>query len=181
MADERKIVIELKANDILSSNASLNNADEESSENLTGLLKTMQHPVSSLEQATLGKNVLVYRLYESAKQTIKSTALYSAQKYFNLTENYKAQMDLNNTLSVIEHISNIGTSILGGAIAGAKFGPGGAFAGAVAGTITAGVNVAINAAKAWDQQNLSLTQMNMQSAFQRTRLGLVDDGRGTLN
>lgn len=179
MADERKIVIELKVNNLSSETSAAKG--ENSEDNLTDLLKDMQHPIASLEKATLGKNVLAYNFYQNGKQLLKSGTLYYAQKYFNLTENYKMQTDLSNTLSIIEHISSIGASIAGGALTGAKLGPIGAAVGAVIGAGTAIGNNIISATKAWENQSISLHQANMQSSFQQVRLGLVDDGRGTLN
>lgn len=179
MADERKIVIELKAT---GSGSDKSSKSEES--DLTDALKNLQHPIQSMEKATLGKNVLVYRTYQQAKALLKDTTIYAVRKYFNLTENYKAEQDLNNTLSVLSNLASAGTSILGGAIAGAKVSGGNPYvaaAGAVVGFTTWGINTGLNAAKSWDQQHMQLTTMNIQSEFQQVRLGLIDNGRGTQN
>ena len=86
-------------------------------------------------------------------------------------------------MSVLEHVSSIGASIVGGAITGAKVSgtPVGAAIGAVSGAIISSANQIINGFKAWDTQNINIATMNKQSAFQQVRLGLVDNGRGTEN
>lgn len=179
MADERKIVIELKVNGS-GGNVTRSSGNTEE-ENLTDVLKTIQHPIKTLEKNVFGKNILAYEAYNQAKTTIKKTAFYVAEKYFNLTENYKAEQDLENVMSVIEHVSGIGASVLGGAIIGTKVAPGiGTAIGAGVGLISAAINTGIDAVKAWDRQHMQLTAMNIQSSFQMTKLGLIDNGRGTL-
>lgn len=177
MADERRIVIELKLSD--GSDAS---SDEENKEDdLTDILQIAQHPIRALEKATLGKNKILYYAYQQSKQIIKNAALYNLQLYFNLTENYKSEQDLQNTLSVISHVSEAWSLTLGGAIMGAKAGPAGAVAGAAIGLTFSGINTVFNAFKEWNQQSIQLNTMNIQSSYQKVRLGLIDDGRGTQN
>ena len=180
MADERRIVIELKAT---SSASSTGGADKEAQdEALTSVLKVIQHPVQSLEKNFFGKNIIAYQMWQYTKKTIKSAALYQAEKYFNLSEDYKSEQTLENIVSVVENVAGIGASILGGAVVGAKAGGvWGAVIGAAVGTVQAGVNTFINREKAFFNQNMKLTTMNIQSSFQQTKLGLVDNGRGTLN
>lgn len=175
MADERRIVIELKLN-----NSGSNN-DEESKEdeNLTSILKFAQHPIKSSEEALLGKNIIFYSFYQQAKQSIKSNGLYFINQYFNLTENYKAEQDLNNTLSYISNGASFFGSILASALIGGKAGH--PVAGAIVGAGMGAVNVVLNSYKAYDQQNIRLASMNIQSNYQKVRLGLIDDGRGTQN
>ena len=53
--------------------------------------------------------------------------------------------------------------------------------GAIVGAGMGAVNVVLNSYKAYDQQNIRLASMNIQSNYQKVRLGLIDDGRGTQN
>lgn len=178
MADERRIVIELRLGD---GGGGGGGDDEDEEMSLTDMLKMAQHPIKALEKATLGKSALVYYAYQQAKQIVKTTALYRLERYYNLTENYKAEQDLENTLNGLEHVAEGWSSIIGGAIIGSKAGPWGAVAGAVIGATSWTVNTIFNAWKAFDQQNMQLQTMNIQSAYQKVRLGLIDDGRGTQN
>lgn len=179
MADERRIVIELRATN-QNGDAAKNKKDDDET-NLTNLLKAIQHPIQTAEKATFGKNIVVYRAWEQSKSLIKNSAMYVVGRYFNLTENYKGEQDLQNTLSVLGNVIGAGTSIVGGAIAGAKAGPVGIVAGAAVGAVFWTANTALNAFKAWDNQRIQLATMNIESSFQQVRLGLVDNGRGTQN
>lgn len=174
-ADDRRIVIELRATEV-GEPAGANEATQETSDstNLTSLLKTIQHPVASFEKAILGKSILLNQIYQGAKDIIKDAAFYQLGYYFNLSENYKAEQTLNNTMNIISRTAGMASAVIGGAI---LVGPAGAVVG---GTVAVGKNI-LSAVKVYNQQNLNITQMNMQSAFQQTRLGLVDDGRGTMN
>ena len=176
--DERRIVIELKLNGE-SGNTSLDETVEET--DLSKLLKTIQHPIASLENATLGKSAILYSAFQQGKQLAKSAALYFVGRRFNLTENYKAEQDLSNTFSILSHVAEGAGSIVGGMILGAKAGPIGMIVGGVVGGVTWGVNTALNSYQAWDQQTINLNTMRMQSSYQKVRLGLIDDGRGTQN
>ena len=184
MADDRRIIIELK---VSGSSDGDSKKREKESNNLVDFLQKAQNPLGTLEksiinEATLGKTEMVNYMWQQTKALAKNAIFYTVHKYYNLTENYKAEQDLNNTLSVISHVGEAYTSILGGAIAGAKAGGGwGAAIGAVAGATFWIGNTAIDAVKAWDQEGIQLNTMRIQSGYQKARLGLIDDGRGTQN
>lgn len=187
MADERRVVIELKVSGSGDdSNDALKNNDDESKD-LVKKLRMMQNPFGAiekklLEKATLGKTEFAAYATNQIKNLAKKGFLYSLNKYFNLSEDYKAEQDLNNTMSILSHVSSAYTSVLAGAIAGAKTaGAAGAVVGAVAGAAIWTGNTLIDAVKAWDQQNIQLSTSRIQSGYQKVRLGLVDDGRGTQN
>lgn len=180
MADERRIVIELRIGEGAAGESD-DKAVDDGGENLTKFLKMAQHPIRALEKAVFGKTEWLYYTYQQAKSITKTTVLYGLERYYNLTENYKSEQMLRNTLNVLTNASDFGTSVLGGAIVGAAGGPVGAMVGAVVGTISWTANATFNAWKAYDQQNISLKTMNVQSGYQKVRLGLIDDGRGTQN
>lgn len=178
MADDKKIIIELTT----STTTTTTTTQTQSGDDLADILSMIQHPIKTLEKNVFGKNLIAYEAYQQVKRDVKSNALYVAHKYFNLTENYKAEQALENVESVISGVVGIGATIIGGAVMGAKAGGGyGAIAGAIIGAGHAVVNTATNAIKAWDRQHQQLTTMNIQSSFQQARLGLIDNGRGTLN
>lgn len=179
MADERKIVIELKLNN---DGGEGDDSSTSGVQDLTRYLNAVQHPLKTAEDAVLGKNELLYYAYKKGEQLIKSQVKFQIGMYFNLTENYKGEQMLENTMSIISNTSSAMGSIFAGVIAGFKAGgPIGAAIGTfVGGGAAFGTNV-INALHAFTQQNMQLTTMNMQSSFQRVKLGLIDDGRGTQN
>ena len=161
MADDRRIIIELK---VSGSSDGDSKKREKESNNLVDFLQKAQNPLGTLEksiinEATLGKTEMVNYMWQQTKALAKNAIFYTVHKYYNLTENYKAEQDLNNTLSVISHAAI-------GAVAGATFWIG---------------NTAIDAVKAWDQEGIQLNTMRIQSGYQKARLGLIDDGRGTQN
>ena len=179
MADERRIVIELKLNN------TTQKKDKEKSEGdqIVKVLKAIKNPTEAVGEAVFGKNDFLFYTFQQAKNLAKSTLTYYLQRYFNLTENYQAEQDLSNTMSIISHSSDFFSSIIGGAIMGAETtgNIAGAIGGAIVGTGVSITNTIINAQKIWDQQSMKLQTMNMQSSFQRVKLGLIDDGRGTQN
>lgn len=180
MADERRIVIELKLN-----NTTTQKKDKEKSEGdqIVKVLKAIKNPTETVEEAVFGKNDFLFYTFQQAKNLSKSALTYYIQRYFNLTENYQAEQDLSNTISIITNSSDFFSSIISGAIMGAETtgNVAGAIGGAIVGAGASGVNTFINAQKIWDQQKIQLQTMNMQSSFQRVKLGLIDDGRGTQN
>ena len=175
MADERRIVVEL------SLKSAQKEDDDDEGLDLTEMLRTAQHPFHTAEKALFGKNAWANYAMQQTKQIVKNGVMYHINRYYNLTENYKAEVMLDNTLSVINHISEAYTSILGGAVIGSKAGPLGAVLGLVAGAGSWAVNTWFQAEKAFDEQNKNLSTMRIQSGYQRFRLGLIDDGRGTQN
>ena len=177
MADERRIVIELK----VIGGSSSTDKKENPNRDLTEMLEIMQHPLNSAEKALFGKQAWANYAFQQAKSITKTTLMYRLNRYFNLSENYKGEQLLDNTLSVISHVSEAYTSVIGGAIIGAKAGPVGAAVGAVVGAVSWGVTSIFDAWKAFDDQSRQLSTMNIQSSYQKVRLGLIDDGRGTQN
>lgn len=182
MADTRNIVIELKLKDSnggnsLSSKSTKDDGNEEFKADLTTLL----HPVKTMKENTLGKNVVVNQAYNYAKSAVKQMAMYEINKYFSLTENYKAQQDMQNTLTTISKVASFGTTVAAGAITGAAGGPVGAAFGAIVAAAGWVGNEIISAKQTFETQERNLATMNNASVFQLTRMGLVDGGRGSYN
>ena len=189
MADDRRIVIELKVSGSEGgdSASSALKANERETNDLVRKLRAMQNPVATLEnnllnKAFLGKTQFASYVLQQTKSLAKNSAMYFLTKYYNLTENYKAEQDLNNTMSILSHVAEGYTSVLAGAIAGAKWGGGwGAAIGAGMGATFWGANTVLNAMKAFREEDISLNTMRINSSYQQARLGLIDDGRGTQN
>lgn len=183
MADDRRIVIELKVGG--GDNANPTNINE--SKDLVSILKNIQHPGAWIENKLLknvapGKAEFISYAVGKAKSIAKGYALYYVNRHLNLTEDYKAEQNLNNALSIISHVGEGFTTILSGAIVGAKAGGGlGAVAGAVVGAGAFAANTTLNAIQAHDEEKIRISTMNIQANYQQVRLGLIDDGRGTQN
>ena len=81
----------------------------------------------------------------------------------------------------VSKIAGFGTSIVAGAVAGsAAGGPIGAVVGGTIGAVGNIVNMVLDVEKNWFQQSVQINTQNYQTAFQQTRLGLIE-GRGVTN
>lgn len=179
MADERKIVIELSLG-ASGSNGSKKKEDD-TTKDLTDILEFIQHPIKNTENALLGKSVLINQIYQRTKSVVKQNAEYYFGKHINLTENYKLENDFNNAKNIISKSIQIGSSIIGGAIIGSEFGPAGIAVGAALGFVSEAVNTITEGIHAHEQENIQLNTIRVESSYQMTRMGLIDNGRNTLN
>ena len=181
MADDRRIVIELKNIADQTAAAKTNKIAEENSDNLQKTLKTLFHPIKTLEQETIGKNVLVNQAYQNAKQAIKQVGQYHIYKYFTLKENYEAEEDFSNMMNGIGKFSSFVGTVGAGATMGAQSGGGW---GAVIGAVISGgawiTTEVLGAKERKLQEQITFSTNNYQSQFQQTRLGLTE-GRGVTN
>ena len=180
MADERRIVIELKLPNAENANSGTDNQEDENGE-LKDALQKMLHPIKTMEKTIFGKHILLMSAYNTAKNTIKNQTFYYAQKYFDLTENYIAQQNLSNTMTAISKVAGFGSSVLGGAISGAEGGVPGMVVGAIIGGSTWAINEGLTLFHTYQEQNRMINLDKMQSTFAMTRMGLIDGGRGTEN
>lgn len=184
MADDRRIVIELKNIESGSAAEKTNQIAEKNSNDLQKTLKTLFHPIKTLENQTISQNVIVNQAVHQGIQLVKkagvSAASYAINKYFTLNENYKAEVDFSNMMTGIGKVTGFAGSIGAGAIAGAIGGPVGAVIGGVIGAVGWGVSEGFGAAERRLQQQITISTNNYQSQFQQTRLGLTE-GRGVTN
>lgn len=189
MADERKIVIEIKNSEQVESGEKGNK--NEASDKVRSVLKTIQNPLHAAlvpEQQTIIRNAITYRAVSQAISQVMSVGQYHIYKNLTLNEDYLAEKDVSNTFTAIEKVKSFGEAALTGALSGAAYGsviPGlGTGAGAIIGTVVSVggklINEVINTEKTRLQQNVQFASQNYQSNFQQTRLGLVE-GRGVTN
>lgn len=180
MADTREIVIKLK---VVGKGDGEVTEKEKNTDSVSGLkiLNNIIHPVKSLEKALSNKVAGAGMVMNYAIQAVKSNVLYVVNRNFSLREDYQNEVTMSNAFGLIGKASSFGSAIAGGAIAGSAGGPVGAIVGAVIGATGWTVNQFVGASQKYDQQQIALNEMNQQSTFQRTRLGLIDGGRGTEN
>ena len=182
MASDRRIVIELKVvggdggNGGGSTTTSTTNIDntnihvDSTQININSLI----HPIKSAETALLGKSILVNQAYGYAKQAVKSSITYGINKHFTLNEDYIGEQTMQNALNTIGKVGSLAASVGAGFVFGGV--PGAVIAG-----VGFGVNETIQVFQKYDRVNMQLAEVNLQSQFQRVRLGLVDGGKGTQN
>lgn len=138
-------------------------------------------PLNTDEQKSILKTVFTMSQLKQYAKTALSVVDYSITRNFSLKEDYISQQTYSNVKSVVNHVTSIGKSILAGAAIGSKAGPIGAAIGAAAAVEYAIVTTAIGEFQRYDQAYIQLNESNYESTFQKTRLGLIDNGRGTLN
>lgn len=185
MADDRRIVIEIRNAAEKTAAAKTNKIATENNEELAKTLKTLFHPIQTAENASISRNVIVNQAVHQGinllKQTASSAANYYISKYFTLSENYNAETDFNNMMTGLNKATGFFGAIAAGAIGGAIAGnvPG-AIIGAVSGALGYGIKEGFGVAERKLQQQITISTNNYQSQFQQTRLGLTT-GRGVTN
>lgn len=113
--------------------------------------------------------------------TIVNSAEVSLNRYFSMSENYMAETDYKNTMNVINKSTSFAGSVLLGAKAGAALGPYGAAVGSFVMAASWLGNEAINYRQRMSNYYQNLNATNYQTEFDRTRLGLSNEGKGTEN
>ena len=167
--DEKKIVIEVKMKNEGGKNPVIPSPSPVPDENPpTATIKSEDNSSNALT------TILLHQFLTQAKNSIKNFATYEFGKYFQLSENYMAEQDMQNALTAINKVSSFATATVGGAILG---GPVGAVIGGVGWAANEGFQMYQKA----EQNQIQLNQTNYETAFSRTRAGLYDNGRGTLN
>lgn len=180
MADDRRIIIELKNIADQTAAAKTNKVAEDNSELMKKTLRTLINPLGTIETANISKNVIVNQAYQQAKQVVKEVGQYHIYKYFALQENYLAETDYSNIMTGINKVVGFGATVATGAIVGSKYGWFGALAGAAITGVGWGITQQYQTDMKLMQQQISINENNSQSQFQRTRLGLTT-GRGVTN
>lgn len=173
MADTREVVIKL----VVSGNGEKENggrSGDNISENGQTNLSEILHPIKTAESALKKSFPKTALTFNYAFNVTKSGLLYAINRNYNLREDYMSEVALNNTFSLINKISSAGSAIAAGALVGG-------IPGAVIGGVGWLGNEIMSAYQKYDQQQIGLNEMNYQSTFQRTRMGLIDGGRGTEN
>jgi hypothetical protein len=179
MADTREIVIRLVAEES-EENLSLSMGENQKSNQTTNLSKIL-HPISTMKSNFNRQNPILGMAVNIAYQNIKNGVAYSLNRSFSLTEDYMSEMVVNNVINTIGQITSLWGSVSAGALAGIGGGPIGAVVGATVGALGWLANAGMQSYQRYDQQQISLNEVNVQTTFQRVRLGLVDGGRGTEN
>jgi hypothetical protein len=180
MADTRKITIEI-LNSESGSNDSEKSGNIGADDNIGKTINKIMHPIKSAENVTIGKTVILNQAYQQAKQMLTQTIDLSLNRYYTLTEDYLGQTNYQHIRTAYGKVTGLASSIAGGAMTGGMAGPVGAAIGAVIGATSWGINQTIQ-----NQANLSgyyqdLNAANFNMQFNRTRAGLVNEGRGTDN
>ena len=166
MAEEKKIVIEI-----------VTKSEEPKEENDDNTKKNKEIKGSNKSQKSNNNNtsiILAKAVVASTVALAKRVVMDGIQRNYSLTENYIAQNDMRNLQTAINKVGGFTASIGGGfAVGGVP--------GAVIGAVTWGANEFVSYQKRMSGYNQQLNATNYQTAFDRSRLGLTNEGRGTEN
>ena len=170
MAEARKIVIEIKS----------------ASEGEKSQLERHLKPKKSKEQIEAENreksiHALQVNAYQHTMGLIKTSINMSKNRYFNMTENYILENEVNNFMTVAGNTASVVNSAIIGAKMGVSAGPAGVVAGVVIGVGFNLANKAINYQNTLANYYSSLNATNMQTEWSAKRAGLWDEGRGTEN
>lgn len=162
MADTRKITIQLMTG----------KTEEEKKAEAEEREKKKQENLA--KKAAKAKQAFISYSVKKATDLATQALQTGMDRYFSLTEDYIAQNDIRVAMNMINQTVSFATSI------GAGIALGGPAGGIIAGVAWAG-NKAINTISGYSELRQGINQNNYNMQFQRVRMGLVDNGRGTEN
>lgn len=165
MADDRRIVIELKAIGEDEEDEEKKTSDEEKE------AKKRSNKIKSVTKQLIGQSF----------QMLETQVLYQLDKYVSLTDDYKTGVMIDNIKTTISKVKGLGGSVLSGVKVASTIGGG---LGAGLGLAVVGAYVTsegLNIARQHETQSLNLRLADKEAKYARTRLGLIDNGRGTQN
>ena len=168
MANEKRIIVEIR---------SVTETKEQHQEGSVEKVKKNNKEENKKNDAA----ALMAMTGRKLADTIVNSAEVSLNRYFSMSENYMAETDYRNTMNVINKSKSFAGSVLLGAKAGAALGPHGAAVGAIVMAASWVGNEAINYQQRMSNYYQNLNATNYQTEFDRTRLGLSNEGKGTEN
>lgn len=122
------------------------------------------------------------QVLETTINTVENVADSAINRYTTLQEDYLTAQTYSNVKSTISRAKQLGGSIVSGAVSGmATAGPAGAVIGAVSSAISFGANQYLEYQKRMSSYYQQLNATNFQTNYSASRLGLVNNGRGTEN
>ena len=169
MANERKIIVEIVTNfkgaEAKDQDGSNDDARQKNNAN------SKEQAVKAMVMMALGK----------VTDTVTNAVSLSMNRYFSMSENYMAETDYQNAMSFINKgksfIGTVGASAMGGT----ALGPGGMAIGAVIGAAAWVGNEFVSYQQKMSNYYQNLNATNFQTEFDRTRMGLSNEGKGTEN
>lgn len=163
MADERKIVIVLKAE-----NASSVSQTQEPEKVKTGAEETESSTSSSVAIAAFAAKEII----STTISEITDWAMYEWDKNLMLEDDYVGQRNKNIAMQCISKVGGAANTVFNTTIAGATIGgPWGAAIGAAIGIAKVASSTIRDNVQHQQMQDIQLAQMNMQLSYTRNRIG----------
>lgn len=120
------------------------------------------------------ESVLINQAFNQAKSVVTQAVNSSLNRYYNMKEDYMLENQINQARNVINKTKSLATTIAGGVSVG------GAVGGAIVGVGWA-VSESITLNNRWKDIYAEINATNYNQTFTKSRLGLVDGGKGTEN
>ena len=111
----------------------------------------------------------------------KASANFAWSRYTTLQEDYIGEQFVNNVETTINKATGAINSVAQGAMTGSVFGTAGAVTGALIGAVSYAGGQYIQYQQRMSGYYRSLNSSNYQAEFSQTKLGLINNGRGTEN
>lgn len=169
MANERKIIVEI-----------ISTKSSETVEKQDGSPKEAEEK-NNVSNKNKSKKIEAMLAVDKISSIISSGVRSSMNRYFSMSENYMAEMDFQNAMTVIGKGRSFASTVFTAARAGSTFGPGGAAVGAIISAAAWVGNEYVNYQQRMSNYYQNLNATNYQTEFDRTRLGLTNEGKGTEN
>lgn len=166
MPDVRKIVVEINEN---KTTKVVNDSGDVNVD-----VRSLLHPVKTLENVAFGKNTLVNQAYQNAKNLVIQALELSLGRYYALSEDYIAENSINNLKVGINKVSTLVSVVGGAAMVGGAAGAAMAAVGWGASQIVSGINAKNN-------YYANINAATYQTEFLKKRASLVDNSQGTEN
>lgn len=115
---------------------------------------------------------LAHQAFNTIKSQVEAEANYEISRYFTVYDDVAGERNLTMAKAYVNHAVSMGYQVYYGAITGAGIaGPVGGIAGAVLAGSVAGVGMALEARRAFEQQDLRIAQAEAQLGYTRQRAG----------
>lgn len=166
---DRVIVVRIVGSDIKGDKNSAGSVED---------VKNVNSEPNKLQEA----KALVKMGLEKVSGTVMQTAQVSLNRYFSMSENYMAETDYQNAMTLINKGKSFYSSLTTSALAGGSIG--GAFGvavGAIIGATSWVANEYVNYQQRMSNYYQNLNATRYQTEFDRTRMGLTNEGKGTEN
>lgn len=122
------------------------------------------------------------QVLETTINIVENVADSAINRYTTLQEDYLTAQTYSNVKSTISRAKQLGGSIVSGVVSGmATAGPSGAVIGAISSAVNYGASQYLEYQKRMSSYYQQLNATNFQTNYSASRLGLVNNGRGTEN
>lgn len=169
MAGDRRIIVEVSGGITVTHV----NEGQPEKEEVPGSQENIKEKNSSSNKDITAR-AIARMAYDKAKGNVTTAANSMINRYFSLSENYMAENDYNNIMTTI----NKGTGLFMSAKIGGSLG---GVPGTIIGVAAWGANEFISYQNRMSGYYQSLNATNYQTEFDRSRLGLTNEGKGTEN